>query len=191
MALTIVINEIFFNLCCAYFFTFGYLNNIQLIYYYAYVQKMEFFIFLFCRSRITLMYFPKIYTILNIVFIIYCQTHFYPFVSEALFILEFVSMLVLVCFMLYIELPAFNRNPFSPHAQTVDNPRQTYIPVLRSNFTLGFDLWTSFYSPGLRTEFDSEEQAFLNEGMNESMFEFGMRNENEPEQNEGEELLII
>ena len=194
---------VFFYAICYYvwsitFFTFGAYTRIQLDNCYLYNQFMEIFIILFCRSQITIMYLPKIITMFNVLFIIYCQSFFFPFVNEALSIVIVGSVLSLFLFLKFVECPKLALNPFDPYTPSIDHPRQTYIPVLWSNYALGFDIWTMFYPPALRSEFDDEAQETLNRAMDESMFDFsqGVQNDhndnNGPEENllPGQEMLI-
>ena len=183
---------LFYEIWSNSFFTFGSYTMIQLNAYCVYNQFLEIFIIVFCRTRITLFYFPKIITVFNLYFIIYYESHFYPFGNEALFLLGNVTALLCFIVLKYFECPALDLNPFAPNTPSIDNPRQVYIPVLKSNCMLGFDIWTQFFSPALRVEFDEEEQKELNRGMNESMFDFSVaqRIQQNGDNNERQELLL-
>ena len=172
-------------------FSFGMFTELQLDNYYLYNQFLEIFVLLFCRTRIAIMYLPKILAILNVCFIVYYQTFFYPFSSEALFLLISLTAFTFVTFLKYIECPALDLNPFAYFTPAVDNPRQAYIPVAKSSYSLGFEVWTLFYPPAVRSEFEAEEQETINEALDESMFDFsqGQQRANNVEGGPAENLL--
>eukprot|EP00826_Nyctotherus_ovalis_P065684 TRINITY_DN9660_c0_g1_i1.p1 TRINITY_DN9660_c0_g1~~TRINITY_DN9660_c0_g1_i1.p1 ORF type:complete len:471 (+),score=62.22 TRINITY_DN9660_c0_g1_i1:279-1691(+) len=184
---------IFFYAICYYvwslaFFTFGAYTRIQLDNYYLYNQFMEIFIILFCRSQVTILYLPKLLTMINVVFIVYCQSFFFPFINEALSVVIAVSALSLMLFIKLVECPKLALNPFDPLVPSIDHPRQVYIPVLKMNYGLGFDIWTMFYAPGVRSEFDEEAQETMNQALDESMFDFSQNDDRNA--NNTQELLL-
>lgn len=179
--------RVFFEFWSNTLFHFGPYTTIQLTSYHVYNQFLEIFIMIFCRSRLTLLYFPKLITILNLCFLVYNESHFYPFTSEALSLLCFLTALLSLLCLRHFECPALDRNPFALSTPSPDNPRLVYVPVAKSECVLGFGLWTSLYSPALRTEFQEEEQRELGEGMEAVMFDFSL---GDREGNEGEQVLL-
>lgn len=186
---------IFFYALCYYiwslsFFTFGAYTRIQLDNYYLYNQFMEIFTILFCRSQATILYLPKVLTLVNVVFIIYCQSFFFPFINEALSVVIALSALSFMLFIKLVECPKLALNPFDPLVPSIDHPRQVYIPVLKTSYGLGFDIWTMFYAPGVRSEFDEDAQETMNQALDESMFDFSQNNEDNQNANNPQELLL-
>eukprot|EP00826_Nyctotherus_ovalis_P043458 TRINITY_DN4580_c0_g4_i2.p3 TRINITY_DN4580_c0_g4~~TRINITY_DN4580_c0_g4_i2.p3 ORF type:complete len:193 (+),score=43.65 TRINITY_DN4580_c0_g4_i2:1060-1638(+) len=178
--------RLFFDFWSNTFFHFGPYTPIQLTSYHVYNQFLEIFMMLFCRSRLTLLYFPKLITVLNLCFLVYVESHFYPFTNEALSLLYFLTALLSLLFLRHFECPALDRNPFALSTPSPENPRLAYIPVAKSACVLGFELWSSFYPPALRTEFEEEEQRELSEGMEAAMFDFSLGERG----NEAEEILL-
>ena len=129
--------------------------------YFFYIQFIEMALMIFCRTRISIKYLPKFLTSFNIIYLCYFYSYFYPFSSLALFVLLMATFITLSLFLYLFELPALqwdNADKFKP---TSSNPRQAYIPVPLMNFSFGFDLWTIFYPPALRSEFRQSEQTHI------------------------------
>ncbi len=146
--------------------------------YYPYLEIVELFLIVFVRTRISILYFPKVVTILNVVYLFYVYCNFYPFSGLAVAALTFSSLTAFILFLLFFEQPATQWNPFAPHTPALNNPRQAYIPVPQSRFSLGFDLWSLFYAPVMRSAFSAEEQTEVGAEAEPIQFDFESRDEN-------------
>ncbi len=151
----------FFVVWTDYLFDFAGFTTTQLIAYYTYYEFIEIFVLLFARTRITIRYFPRIITVLNVVYLAYYFTYFYPFSSEALLSLVTASLMVCAGFLLWCECPAQEWNPFAPYTPTERNPRQAYTRVLQSEFSLNTSLISLLTPPAFRSEFDPEERVCI------------------------------
>lgn len=175
MAVIVAFNAACYFIWSQRFFVFGSFTASQLNLYYLYVQMMEMFFMLFVRTRISIRYLPRILTVLNVLFLTYYFAYFYPFCSEALFVLIISSVLTVLAFLRWSECPALEWNPFSPCTPSISNPRQAYIRVLESDFVLSFSLSTLFVSPAFRSEFSPEEQCCIDSENNGGlMFDFSL-----------------
>eukprot|EP00826_Nyctotherus_ovalis_P014892 TRINITY_DN1418_c0_g4_i6.p1 TRINITY_DN1418_c0_g4~~TRINITY_DN1418_c0_g4_i6.p1 ORF type:complete len:370 (-),score=15.87 TRINITY_DN1418_c0_g4_i6:162-1271(-) len=140
--------------------------------YYPYLELMELLVLVFVRTRISLCYFPKFITLINVLFLYYHFTNFFPFLGLATDVLLFLTMSIFFLFMRFFELPGVGWNPFSLHASSANNPRQAYSAVFRSDFSLGFDLRSLFLPPRLRSDFAPEEQTELGSEVEPIQFDF-------------------
>ena len=145
-------------------------NTIELGEYYCYIQLLEMHFILFCRSSITILYLPKLITLANVLFIVYYQSYFYAFINDALFVLIILTILLYLLFLKYAECPKLLGNPFEFNTISMDNPRDSYILSLESTYRIGIEVWTLFYPPALRSEFNEEEKNGIDRALNESMF---------------------
>jgi len=96
----------------------------------------------------------------------------YAFTIDALFLLIITTFLILALFLKFVECPMIDLNPFHMYTPSLENPRQAFIPILQSSATLGFDILTLFYPPAFKSEFNNTEQEYINQGIDESMFDF-------------------
>lgn len=140
--------------------------------YYTYLELMEMLVLVFIRTRISLCYFPKIFTLINVLFLYYHFTNFFPFLGLATNVLFFFAMAIFFLFVRLFELPGLGRNPFSPHTVSEHNPRQAYSAVLRSRYSLGFDLYSLFLPLRLRSDFAPEEQTEVGSEVEPIQFDF-------------------
>ncbi len=145
--------------------------------YYPYLEIVELFLLVFVRTRVSIMYFPKVITVLNVLYLFYVYCNFFPFSGLSVGALTCCSMLVFVLFLKYFELPAAQWNPFGPHTPSANNPRQAYIPTPQARFSLGFDLWSLFYAPTLRSGFGPEEQTEVGTEAEPIQFDFSAGDE--------------
>jgi len=147
--------------------------------YYPYVEFLELSMLVFIRSRISIKYFPKIMTILNVLYLFYCYTGLFPYAFLAILLLSSASLVVFLLFLKYFELPMTEANPFAFHTPSANNPRQAYMHTLHSRFSLGFDLWSIFYIPSFRSEFTPDEQTEIGTEAEPTQFNFSGIDENQ------------
>lgn len=140
--------------------------------YYPYIELIELVTLIFIRTRMSIAYFPKIITVMNVVYLYYCFTNFYPFASLAAGVLCFSSMAIFFLFLRLFEFQALGWNPFAFHTPGGNNTRQVYTETLRSRFSLGFDLWSVFCPPSFRSEFGPQEQGEIGVEVEPIQFDF-------------------
>jgi hypothetical protein len=148
--------------------------------YFTYIGVFEFLNLLFIRTRLSIKFFPRMFTLLNILFLSYHFTYFFPFSQEALTALFLTSFTLFLGFLLISEIPALERNPFGPFTPSTNNPRMAYLPVSIRSFSLGFELWSMFCPGAFRTEFIQREQELLNDE-NEPILPFDFSTDPDPE----------
>jgi len=172
----LVITYMFYGTCYNTWFDYFY-NNRPILrnegdLYYPYLEMIELLTLIFIRTRISIGYFPKIITILNVLYLYYCFINFYPFSGLASAVLCFISMAIFFLFLKLYELPALEWNPFSFHTPAPNNTRQVYVETLRSRFSLGFDIWSVLFPPAFRSEFEPEEQNEIGIEVEPIQFDF-------------------
>ena len=172
----IIITYVFYGSCFSVWEKFFCFNRPSVIsdgpLYYPYLELLELMILIYIRTRISLYYFPKIISIINVIYLYYWFTNFFPFAGLATALLCSLTLVIFLIFIKIFELPTRDWNPFSLHTPSLNNTRQAYIETLRSNFSLGFDIWSLFYAPSFRTEFNSEEQFEISTDVEPIQFDF-------------------
>ena len=115
--------------------------------YFFYVNYMELVTFLFIRTRSSIKYFPKLITIFNLTFLMYINAHMYAPQQEALLILNNVSILTFLYFIIKYEIDAVQKwNPFGSYTPSIHNPRCAYHHVSQgTEWSIGFDLISMFH----------------------------------------------
>jgi hypothetical protein len=94
--------------------------------YFGYLNLIEFTWFLFARTRLTLKYYPKVVTILNIAFLVYINSYEYAASVQFLMFIVLLNTLILVWFLKECELPAIRWNPFDENTPSLQRPRIGY-----------------------------------------------------------------
>ena len=156
--------------------TTPYYSNYSSIYLF-YILILELTLLIFCRTRISAKYLPKILTIINVLYLCYLYSYFYVFSKLVFFVLAFSSISVICFFIVYYEIPAIawgNTDKFKPSLQ---NPRQIYVSIPLMNFSFGFDLWTIFYPPAFRSEFKESEQSHITNQIELMRYDFSIGDE--------------
>ncbi|CDW87312.1 UNKNOWN [Stylonychia lemnae] len=127
--------------------------------YFFYHNWVEFMALFFIRTRSSIKYFPKLVTIVNIIFQFYINQYFYAAQYEMFYCLSSITMLLLFGFIKYFEQPSMNSwNPFGSYTPSITNPRAGYQLVTVNSFMLGFDIWTMFHPLKFRDTFLVSEQ---------------------------------
>eukprot|EP00826_Nyctotherus_ovalis_P016281 TRINITY_DN14703_c0_g1_i3.p1 TRINITY_DN14703_c0_g1~~TRINITY_DN14703_c0_g1_i3.p1 ORF type:complete len:282 (+),score=54.57 TRINITY_DN14703_c0_g1_i3:736-1581(+) len=157
--------------------------------YFYYTQFVEFVLLIFCRTRVSIKYLPKILSFLNLLFLSYIYSYFYPFSNIALFTLTMASIVAICLFLAWVELPALNWGSEDKFKPLANNPRQSYIPVPLMNFSFGFDLWTIFYPPAFRSEFRQSEQTHIAGQIEMMQYDFSVERAANPDVNQ-DRLLV-
>lgn len=115
-------------------------------FYFGLINLVEFIFFIFIRTRISIKYFPKFVTIINIMFLFYLNSYVYGAQWQMFSVMIFTSLFVFCSFIRYFEQPAMTVwNPFSEYTPNMQHPRAGY--VLTNNDTsygTGFAIWTIF-----------------------------------------------
>lgn len=113
--------------------------------YFAYLNLLEFTWFLLARTRLTLKYYPKIATLLNLTFLIYLNTYDYAASVQYLCFIFGLNTLVLVWFIKECEVPGIQKwNPFDDNTPSWQRPRIGYHHVLNdTSYGTGLYLWTA------------------------------------------------
>ena len=140
--------------------------------YILYFESLELLLLIAARTRTTLVYLPKLLTGLNVVYLFYIFWYSLPFTGLAVGCLSCATMLVVLSFILFFEVPAASWNPFVVTTPSIQHPRQAYHPTPLARLTLGFDIWTIAYPPALRSEFLVPEQAELSGEVEPIQFNF-------------------
>ena len=127
--------------------------------YFAYANCLEFFVFIFLRTRSSIKFCAKYLTIINVIFLFYINSYMYAAQFQFFVMLIVLSLVICALFLEYFEIPAIQDwNPFDTNTPRYASPRIGYQHVLAdSNFGLGFDIWQSFIPLRPRTEFNLYE----------------------------------
>ena len=141
-------------------------------FYYIYIYILEIGIVILVRTRISIIYFSRIITIINILYLFYCFSNIFPFVSLATTILLWSTLTILLIFAKCYEIPAIRRNPFINYNPSITNPRQAYQHTLASMFSIGLNIWSIFYAPSLSSEFNEAENPELEIEIGVNQFDF-------------------
>eukprot|EP00826_Nyctotherus_ovalis_P063178 TRINITY_DN9243_c0_g1_i15.p1 TRINITY_DN9243_c0_g1~~TRINITY_DN9243_c0_g1_i15.p1 ORF type:complete len:347 (-),score=59.21 TRINITY_DN9243_c0_g1_i15:97-1137(-) len=140
--------------------------------YCLYVECFDLLMFAFIRSRISIIYFARILSVFNVLYLFYCFVYPLAYPTIALVLLQALTMLILLLFLKFIEQPAAERNPFAAHTPSYENPRHVYLHVLKSQLSLGFSILSLFHVPSFRSEFDPSEQNEIATGARPIQFNF-------------------
>ena len=120
----------------------GHINDM----YFAYANFLEFFMFIFIRTRSSIKFCPKFITCLNVMFLFYINSYMYG--AQVQFFNMVIVLTVAIClaFLEFFEMPAIQEwNPFDANTPRYASPRIGYQHVLAdTNFGLGFDIWQAF-----------------------------------------------
>jgi len=92
-----------------------YAGNIDELYFF-YSNLAEFNYFLFIRTRLSLKYYPKVVTLMNLVFFVYINTYLYSAQLQLMRLLLWSNILLLITVLIEFELPAIIEwSPFDPN----------------------------------------------------------------------------
>lgn len=127
--------------------------------YFGFLNFQEFTWFLFARTRLTLKYYPKMATILNLFFLMYINVYDYAASMQCLEFVCVVNTLVFVWFMKECEVPAVQKwNPFDVNTPSVGRPRIGYHHVINdTTYGTGLYLWTALMPLRSRSYFTASE----------------------------------
>ena len=120
----------------------GHINDI----YFAYSNFLEFFAFIFIRTRSSIKYFAKFITMLNVMFLFYINSYMYAAQMQFYTMMLYLTLAIVFAFLEFFEVPAIQDwNPFEENTPRFQSPRIGYQHVLAdSNFGIGFTIWESF-----------------------------------------------
>ena len=95
--------------------------------YFAYENFLEFFCFLFLRTRTSIKWLPKFITLMNVLFLFYINSYMYAAQFQFYFLVYFFTLSVTFIFLEKIELPAIQDwNPFDENTPRYASPRVAY-----------------------------------------------------------------
>lgn len=154
--------------------------------YFLYVECFDFLMFAFIRSRVSILYFARIFSVFNVLYLFYCFAYPLAYPTIALALLQALTMLVVLLLLKLIERPAVGRNSFAAHTPSYENPRHVYLHVLKSQFSLGFSILSLFHAPSFRSEFQPTEQHEMATGARPIQFDFSDSVLDEEAHNENE-----
>lgn len=103
--------------CCYYvwvrlMFPASFASNLNDLYFF-YSNLLEFNFFIFIRTRLSLKYYPKVVTLLNLVFFVYLNSYMYSAQLQIYRLLLSTNILVFITVLLEFEVPAVREwNPF-------------------------------------------------------------------------------
>ena len=114
--------------------------------YFAYLNFFEFTWFLFARTRLTLKFYPKMVTLMNIAFFVYINSYAYAASIQFLVFTISLNVMVLVYFLSKSEMAAAQSwTPFDQNTPSLGRPRIGYHDVLNdTNYGTGLYLWSAF-----------------------------------------------
>jgi hypothetical protein len=129
--------------------------------YFAYANMLEFLFFIFIRTRLSLKYFAKIATMLNVLFLVYLNSYLYSAQFQMLNFVAASTALTFVTFIKIAEIPAMQTwNPFDENTPNSNHPRIGYTHVINdSNYGTGVLIWQAFQPLQQRESFTLLEQA--------------------------------
>eukprot|EP00830_Metopus_es_P016688 TRINITY_DN5258_c0_g1_i1.p1 TRINITY_DN5258_c0_g1~~TRINITY_DN5258_c0_g1_i1.p1 ORF type:complete len:259 (-),score=13.00 TRINITY_DN5258_c0_g1_i1:110-886(-) len=117
---------LFYGICFSIWHNFFFADNAYIIndpqYYYPYTEVMELSVLLFVRSRISILYLPKLLTILNASYLFYLFSYTFPFSGLISGLLLSVTIVILLLFLLLVEIPVLQNNPFWSSTPSTSNP---------------------------------------------------------------------
>lgn len=132
--------------------------------YFGYSNLLEFFVFIFVRTRLSIKYCAKMLTIVNLIFLMYINSYMYGAMVQLFAVVFGMTCVIFFSFLLYLEQPAMTEwNPFDENTPRLQSPRIAYQRVLDdSNFGTGFFLWHAFLPTRGRQDFTMMEQGQFN-----------------------------
>lgn len=112
--------------------------------FYRFMTFYELVSFMVFRTRSTLKYAPKFLSIFHVMFLYYHMSYVYPAGQEAFAAMNYLSITVILIFILRYELPAVTEwNPCGSYTPSESNPRCGYHHVLSSyEYGYGFDVFS-------------------------------------------------
>ena len=159
----------FMQTSCYYFWTTmifpeqfaGHINDM----YFGYANFLEFFAFIFIRTRSSIKYCAKFITIINIIFLFYINSYMYSAMTHFFWMMYALSIAIFLAFLEFFEVPAIQDwNPFDENTPRYASPRIGFQHVVAdSNFGIGFEIWQSFIPLRARQNFSLFEQGLFNE----------------------------
>ena len=111
--------------------------------YFVYSNFLEFFVFIFIRTRTSIKFYAKFITILNISFLVYINSYMYGAQIQFFYMMVTLTFCISLAFLEFFEVPAIRDwNPFHENTPRIASPRIGYQHVMSdSNFGNGFDIW--------------------------------------------------
>ena len=98
----------------------GQLNDI----YFAYSNFLEFFVFIFIRTRSSIKFYAKFISIINVMFLFYINSYMYSAQTAFMSMLFFLTVAISFAFLEMFEVPSIQdwnpfheSTPFHPHRQ--------------------------------------------------------------------------
>jgi hypothetical protein len=134
----------------------GAINDI----YFGYINLVEFVSFIFIRTRMSIKYYPKFITLLNLMFLFYINSYMYAASNQFFAFLFCATLFFTFYFLEAFEYPAMmDWSPFGTYTPRMQSPRIGYQLVLNdTNFGTGFNIWQAFMPLHSRGSFTQEEQ---------------------------------
>lgn len=74
--------------------------------YFGYSNLLEFFVFIFVRTRLSIKYCAKLLTMINLVFLMYINSYMYGAMVQMFAVLFGMTCVIFFSFLLYLEQPA-------------------------------------------------------------------------------------
>ena len=148
--------------------------------YLYYVYCVEIDCFHHVRTRSSIKYFPKYIFLLNVMFLMYVNSHMYGAQFEALTILFTFSNYLMYWFLRNYEYESINNwNPYGTHTPSENNPRCGYHHVFASpEYATGFDIFSIAFPLHFRETFPQTSQQ-TNENLLEEL-NFGVNYDPRP-----------
>ena len=111
--------------------------------YFAYSNFLEFFLFIFIRTRSSIKYYAKFITMINLMFLFYINSYMYGAQLQFFYMMYAFTFAICFAFLELFEVPAIRDwNPFDENTPRIASPRVGYQHVMSdSNFGNGFDIW--------------------------------------------------
>ena len=87
----------------------GHINDI----YFAYANFLEFFVFIFIRTRSSIKFYAKFMTLINVMFLFYINSYMYAAQIQFYNMMFFLTLAISAAFLEFFEIPAIQDwNPF-------------------------------------------------------------------------------
>ena len=101
----------------------GHINEI----YFGYTNFLEFFVFLFVRTRSSIKYFPRYITLFNVFFLYYINSYMYGAQMQLFKVIFWLTITVCFAFLEFFEVPAVTDwNPFHRETPSYQTPRVAF-----------------------------------------------------------------
>ena len=135
----------------------GHINDI----YFAYTNFLEFFFFIFIRTRTSIKFAPKFITIINVMFLLYINSYMYGAQLKFFAMIFMLTIGICFAFLEFFEVPAIRDwNPFDVNTPRYACPRIGFQRVFSdSTFGTSFDIWQIFMPLRGRQRFTMYEQG--------------------------------